>query len=366
VDTAALSLPLALLRISGVGSLTLNRLLTRFGSAQSIFSASRAELSEIPRLTKKSLEQILVGPNLEQIQPDLEWLATPSHTLLQRGGSDYPPLLLEIPDPPPLLFVAGDLPLLTAPQIAIVGSRSATPAGIAIARELAGELATIGITVTSGLASGIDSAAHRGALQADGRTIAVIGTGPDRVYPTSNRELSRQITARGTLISEYPVGTPPLRENFPRRNRIISGLSLGVVVVEASLRSGSLITAGFALEQNREVFAVPGSIRSSTAKGCHKLIKQGAKLTESATDIVEEIAGLVTSMQPATTSAQPRPTLSEKQHALLKQMDHDPISLDAIVQRSGLTAAEVSSMLLQLEVLRLVVHAPGGLYQKSC
>ena len=365
VASSEATLTLALLRLPGIGSLTLNRLLNQFETAQAVFAASGTALRAVPQLPGKCIQQILAGPNLEQLKPDLQWLTQPGHTLLEKDHPHYPAQLLEIYDPPPLLFADGNTELLQQPQLAIVGSRNATPAGIRFAQEISEQLAEAGLTITSGMATGIDSAAHRGALMATNSTIAVIGTGADRIYPTDNHALAAQLSQTALIVSEYPIGTPPLRENFPRRNRIISGLSLGVLVIEAGLRSGSLITARLALEQGREVFAVPGSVRQANARGCHRLIKQGAKLTEELADVIEELPITITA--PPAHKNQPAEKKSNlTQQKLLEAMGFDPISMDQLVQLSGLTAAVVSSMLLQLEVQGVVAHTPGGLYQRSC
>ncbi|GAB4350631.1 MAG: DNA-processing protein DprA [Immundisolibacter sp.] len=271
----------------------------------------------------------------------------------------YPSRLAQIADPPPVLLMQGEASVLDAPQIAIVGSRNATPAGRDIAYELAAALAEAGLSVTSGLAEGIDAAAHRGALAAGGGTLAVLGTGPDRVYPRQHKELAHAISAGGLLISEQPVGTPPRPFNFPRRNRIISGLSLGVLVVEAGPRSGSLITARLAADQGREVFAVPGGIHNPLARGCHALIREGAKLVESVTDILEELPAVPSGQMAAKAAPSTR---DAQDHPLLACLGDSPASVDLLVQRSGLTVDEVSTMLLTLQLDGLVTALPGGLY----
>ncbi len=302
------------------------------------------------------------------VERDLEWLQQPGNQLLTWQHPHYPVLLAQLPDPPLLLYVHGDVTLLGEPQLAMVGSRNPTASGQATATDFARHLAAAGLVITSGLALGIDTASHGGALDARAPTIAVTGTGLDRVYPASNRELARRIAEHGALVSELPVGTPPLAENFPRRNRIISGLSLGTLVVEAALRSGSLITARLAAEQGREVFAIPGSIHSPLARGCHHLIRQGAKLVETAQDIIMELGPLAGSCQQAVTSSIPSTDepaqLGEEYAQLLEIMGFDPIPIDRLVVRSGLTAAEVSSMLLQLELGGRVASNPGGIYNR--
>ncbi|MEE8512218.1 MAG: DNA-processing protein DprA, partial [Acidiferrobacterales bacterium] len=293
-------------------------------------------------------------------------LAQAGHHILTFADADYPRLLREIAQPPILLFIAGDKNILARAQLAVVGSRNPTPGGVANAKALAGTLARAGLAITSGLALGIDGAAHRGALDAGGRSIAVLGTGIDQIYPARHRDLASQIAANGAMISEFPLGTPPKAENFPRRNRIISGLSLGTLVVEAAVQSGSLITARFALEQGREVFAVPGSIHSPQARGCHALIRQGAKLVETAQDIIEELGSLAQWVKQTReenrdiTATPENPRIAE----LLRHIGYDPVSIDMLVERSGLTAEYISSMLLEMELKGIVEPCPGGTYMR--
>ncbi|MHB8622478.1 MAG: DNA-processing protein DprA [Sulfuricaulis sp.] len=284
---------LTLQRLPGVGSDTLHDLLEHFGSVENIFSASRGQLEKSHAVMRAAIDAILSGPDEAALKPSLDWLAEPQHHLIVWSDPDYPPLLREIPDPPAMLYVLGDRRLLARPQLAIVGSRNPTPIGRDNARAFATSLAGAGLVITSGLALGVDGAAHRGALEAGGKTIALAGTGLDRVYPPPHRDLAHDISRHGALVSEFPLATPPRPENFPRRNRLISGLSLGTLVVEAALQGGSLITARLASEQGREVFAIPGSIHSPQSRGCHALIRQGAKLVETAQDILEELGPLV-------------------------------------------------------------------------
>lgn len=275
----------------------------------------------------------------------------------------YPPLLKEINDPPLVLYISGDARLLCASQLAMVGSRKPSPAGGLIAQNFAKALVEQGLVVTSGLAAGIDSFSHQGAIDAGGKTIAVMGTGLNHIYPRSNRRLAEKIRENGALVSEFPLNTGPVAWHFPRRNRLISGLSLGVLVVEAASRSGSLITARLALEQNREVFAIPGSIHQPLARGCHQLIRQGAKLVESVTDIVEELDSLLTFRASKTLSSAPASILGNleaEQEALLKQVNFSVTAFDSIRERSGLTAREVSSMLLLLELRGYIESVQGG------
>lgn len=306
-------------------------------------------------------------PDWEGADRDLHWLQAEGRHLLALGEADYPPLLAEIPDPPPLLFVHGDPAHLTLPQLALVGSRNPTPAGQRNARDFAAHLARAGLAITSGLALGIDGAAHQGALEAGGVTLAVMGTGPDRIYPARHRDLAHAIAATGALVTEFPTGTPPMPDHFPRRNRLISGLSVGTLVVEAALRSGSLITARFALEQGREVFAIPGSIHNPLAKGCHALIRQGAKLVETARDIAEELGALCGACAAgASDEAVPESgELATDYRQLLDSMGYDPVSVDELVVRCGLTAQALSSMLLLLELQGHVVPSAGGRYVRT-
>ena len=273
--------------------------------------------------------------------------------------------MLQLPDPPPLLYAHGNIELLCMPQLAMVGSRNPSSSGRQTATDFARHLGAAGLVITSGLALGIDAASHQGALDAGAGTIAVTGTGLDRVYPASHRELARSIAASGVLVSELPTGTPPLAENFPRRNRIISGLSLGTLVVEAAIRSGSLITARLAAEQGREVFAIPGSIHNPLARGCHRLIREGAKLVETASDVIDELGALAAACEPAAaTAAQPDAPVELDQDylQLLEYMGFDEISIDRLVEQGQLTPAEVSSMLLQLEMGGFVAASHGGRY----
>jgi DNA processing protein len=278
--------------------------------------------------------------------------------------------LREIPDPPPLLFVHGDPEVLHTPQLAMVGSRNPSVSGSETAREFAYHLATSGLSITSGLAIGIDGASHAGALDAGGITIAVTGTGLDRVYPASQHDLAHRIAEQGALVSEFPPQTQVKSGNFPRRNRIISGLALGTLVVEAAHKSGSLITARLASEQGREVFAIPGSIHNPMARGCHRLIRQGAKLVETANDVLEELAPLLQELEPlphqgTQESLELRDELDAEYQLLLKCMGFDPTPIDLLIERSGLTAEVVSSMLILLELEGHVSSAPGGIYCRT-
>ncbi|MGH8280442.1 MAG: DNA-processing protein DprA [Gammaproteobacteria bacterium] len=309
----------------------------------------------------------LQQPDWDLVEKDQRWLESSGTRLLPGSDAAFPPLLRQIPDPPIALFLRGQVELLGSPQLAIVGSRNPSGEGRRNAEEFAEFLAHSGLTITSGMALGIDAAAHRGALRAGGATLAVWGTGLDRVYPSAHRELAAQITEHGLVLSEFAPGTPPRPYNFPRRNRLISGLALGTLVVEAAPSSGSLITARLASEQGREVFAIPGSIHNPLAHGCHRLIREGAKLVESAGDIFEELAPLVQLDAPATPTVVPQATEyaageDPEYRRLLNSLDYAPTSVDTIVERSGLTPNVVSSMLLMLELQGRVESAPGSRY----
>ena len=288
--------------------------------------------------------------------------------LLQPGRPGYPPQLAAIPDPPPLLYLRGDPAALSAPAIAIVGSRRPTPAGRATAFEFARQLAAHGLVVVSGLAAGIDAAAHRGALAAGGATVAVCGTGLDRTYPEAHAALAAEIAAHGAVVSEFPPGTPPLPHHFPQRNRLISGLALGVLVVEAQRRSGSLITARLAAEQGREVFALPGSIHNPLARGCHRLIRDGARLVETVQEVVAGLQADLFAALPApatqargTEAISGRP-LDRESKILLNACGFEPVDVDTLVQRTGLPAASVASLLVMLELRGEVEPSAGGTY----
>lgn len=341
----------------------LDRLLREFGSVGSLCSASRRDL----RAAGLSQEQCrgLTEPVDSHLEHAADWAACAGNRLLPWTDEDYPALLREIPDPPPVLFVRGSSEPLLRPQLAVVGSRRATAGGCANAERFAAELAAGGFVITSGLAAGIDTAAHRGALRAGGETIAVCGTGLDQVYPPRNRELAGRIAVHGALVSEYPPGCGPRPFRFPRRNRVISGLAAGTLVIEAGWRSGALITARLAATQGREVFALPGSVHNPMARGCHRLIRQGATLVENTSDIVDELGGLLGTFLPmigqnATLRGHKVTVPGEPGLALLGDMGWDPVTVDELVSRSGLTAAEVSSMLIILELAGRVEPLVGG------
>jgi DNA processing protein len=374
---------LTLILVPGLGPRRIGKLLSKFGSAQAACQAPSESLHALG-MTAPMIEA-LRQPDQNAIAAALSWAGHEDANILTLDDPRYPPLLGEISAPPPVLFVRGNLSLLGEPQLAIVGSRNPTPGGVQTTRAFAAHLASIGLVITSGLASGIDTAAHAGALER-GATIAVLGTGPDRVYPAANRALARRIATEGVLVSEYPPGVGPQASHFPRRNRTISGLSLGVLVTEAAPRSGSLITARHAAEQGREVFAIPGSIHNPLARGCHALIRDGAKLIDRVDLLLEELAPRLsgylaeTAVQAApgqvvvrheerseaTNPADPSTTsLDPDYRRLLECMGQDPVAPDELVERSGLAAQEVSSMLLLLELQGHVSCLPGGRFNRT-
>jgi len=356
--------------IHGLGRQSIYQLLKTFGSAQAIFDASYSSLRKV--VSDEIASQIKIDTMPESVQRTLQWLEEPDNHLLTLADEEYPRMLLQTADPPPVLFAKGRLDCLLQPAIAIVGSRNPTPQGEKNAFDFAETLAQFDLTVVSGLALGIDAAAHRGALAGKGYTIAVVGTGLDIVYPAKHRALAHEIVKQGLIVSEFALGVPSLPQNFAQRNRIISGLSVGCLVVEASLQSGSLITARFAAEQDREVFAIPGSIHAPQAKGCHLLIKQGAKLVDAVQDILDDLnseylakIGLhalqknlqITKKNPA--SENPTPY-----KALLDMMGFEPISMEQLLMHSGLTSEVLSSMLTALALENKIASLPGGRYQR--
>ena len=353
----------ALLRAPDVGCQTLNPLLLDGSSARQLLEHPPASIPD-------TLRRYLRSPDLEGVEADIRWLEQPDNRLLRITDPGYPTRLRELPNPPSALFLHGDPDLLCLPQLAIVGSRNPSTGGRRNAHDFAAHLASAGLVIGSGLATGIDAAAHQGALDADGLTLAVTGTGLDRVYPAKNRSLAHEIAMSGLLVSEFPIGTPPLPANFPRRNRILAGLSLGTLVVEAALKSGSLITARLATESGREVFAIPGSIHNPLARGCHALIRDGAKLVETGAHVLEELAPLLSeagfSAREPTPASSQTPGLDEPMDAqhreLLDAMGFDPVTTDELVKRTGFPAAEVSSILLLLELQGHVSSGAGGLF----
>jgi DNA processing protein len=367
---------LKLLLARDLGPATLERLDVPVADWPSLPESSPARLRRLG-LTGAQV-RALHEPDESLLAASEAWLAQAGHHLVGRTDAYFPPLLRRIADAPVALFVHGSPDWLLRPQIAIVGSRSATPGGRDIAAQFAGELAEAGLVVASGLAAGIDGAAHAAALDAGGATVAVAGTGPDRVYPARHRDLARRIVDNGAVISTYAPGTGPRAGHFPARNRIISGMSLGVVVVEAGERSGSLITARLAGEQGREVFAVPGSVRNPLARGCHRLIRDGARLVESSGEVIAELEPLIRELAgelevllarpgaaeagPAAPSDEP---LDAELESLLAAMGHDPVSVDELIERTRLTTQAVSSMLLQLELQGRIAALGGGRYSRT-
>jgi len=357
------SLWVSLGNVRGIGSQTYCQLLKTFGSPGNIYSANFKQLKEV--VSDSIASEILQGTDHQALAETRHWLSQPNNHLITLADPEYPQSLLEISDPPPFLYAKGNLALLNQPGIAIVGSRNASVQGEKNAEAFAHDLCAYGLCIVSGLALGIDGAAHRGALKANGATIAVVGTGLDIVYPAKHRELAHQIAEHGLIISEFNLGTPSKPQNFPKRNRIISGLSLGCLVVEANLQSGSQITARLAAEQGREIFAIPGSIHSPMSKGCHQLIKQGAKLVDCLQDIVEE---LNLSTKPASNSKlNNRDEASDQStpnDSILNIMGYEPITLENLVALSSLTVSDVSSMLMILELEGKVASLTGGQFQK--
>ena len=357
VSAGELGAWLRLLLTQGVGRASARRLLAAFGSAQSIFDASaaaRRDVIGVPLAAALATPPVDLEQRLHKTQ---SWLAdSADNRILVLGDADFPPALLDTVDPPLLLFAQGDLAWLHAPALAIVGSRNPTAQGRDNARAFAAALSDAGYVVVSGLALGIDGAAHEGALDGKSGTIAVVGTGPDRVYPARHRALAHRIVEHGVLLSEFVPGTPPLPGNFPLRNRLIAGLASGTLVVEAAVKSGSLVTARLAAEGGREVFAIPGSIHSPLSRGCHALIRQGAKLVETADDILEELG--------AGPARKPRVSEAAPADPLLDALGQDPVTLDALSARTGWAIDVLNVRMLELELDGRVARLPGGLFQR--
>lgn len=353
---------LALQRVPGLGPVACRALLNRHPDPRRLFAAGGLDPELAAALPPQALAALRT-PDWRAIEADLRWLERPGHHVLTLNDPRYPPLLKEIHGAPPVLYVRGDVGVLGALQLAVVGSRNPSPGGADTASDFAAALARERLIVTSGLAIGIDAAAHRGALAAGGTTVAVTATGLDIVYPARHRALAEQISSNGALVSEFPLGHPPLPEAFPRRNRIISGLSLGTLVVEATLGSGSLITARAALEQGREVFAIPGSIHDPRARGCHALLRQGAKLVECTQDIVEELGALAHAAR-ALAQREPPPSggLDEMAARVLSQIDYAPTTIDTLVERTGHGPEFLLHILLDLELANHITSAPAGAY----
>ena len=354
---------LHLFHVRGLGPIGFNALLEAFGTAEAICAAPPRQLATV---VSRQLAAAIAGDDSRAArQAVADWLAADAaRSLLTRLDADYPLALAQSPAAPPLLFLHGRRELLSRPLFAIVGSRHASAQGIRDAGRFARALADTGYTIVSGLAAGIDAAAHDGAVDTPAATVAVIGTGIDRVYPACNRPLARRIAGHGLIVSEFPLGTPPLAAHFPRRNRIIAGLGAGCLVVEAGLRSGSLITARQAAEAGREVFAIPGSIHSPLSRGCHALIRDGARLTESLDDILAELPPLPALPPVAGPAAAPESEFAAGDARLLAALGFDPVDADTLAQRTGLTVEGVLAMLLPLELAGRVAPLPGGRYQR--
>jgi DNA processing protein len=387
VTGAAEDLPdwLRLAAVPGLGPERQRSLLAAFGLPRQIFGAGRSALTAV--VGHELADAVLAPPPDGQIERTLAWAAEAGSHVLTLADEAYPRTLLDIADPPVLLYAKGDPALLQRPAIALVGARSATAQGEANAAAFAQSLAEAGLAIVSGLALGVDAAAHRGALAAGpggGGTVAVIGTGIDRIYPARNAALAREIATAGVIVSEFPLGTPPLPHNFPRRNRIIAGLAQGVLVVEAALNSGSLITARLATESGREVFAIPGSIHSPLSRGCHRLIRDGAKLVETAEDVIEELRGRLGWPMPAPkgrgqrgkattrrggTASQPAqqtvPGLDDEAARVLQIIGHDPVDIDTLAGRCGLTVDALYAILLPLELDGHLARLAGGRLQRT-
>lgn len=351
---------LLLLKAPKLGIKTFDKVLNFFDSAQAVFLATDGQRRQSALFKKQTLDWLSQATE-QLISADLDWQQQANHHIITQMDDDYPAQLKATADPPPLLYVHGDLSILKTPQIAIVGSRNPTPSGLEYTQDFSEQLSHLGLTITSGLATGIDAGAHIGALNTSQKTIAVCGTGLDRVYPSRHKNLARQIASSGALVSELMIGTPAIANNFPKRNRIISGLALGVLVVEAQFKSGSLITARMAVEEGREVFAMPSSIYNTNANGCHQLIKQGANLVDSVDDIIGHIH-----FKPTKTLQSDNivPTKTKNQHKvgniLLKYLSYKPSTVDELTQRSNLDITQVNQLLLSLELTGKIYHIPNS------
>ena len=359
---------LALSRIPGIGRVLYRRLIERFGSPAGVFQARHRELLGVEGLGEQTVRNILNFKGEDAVKREIEALDRLKIHLLTLRDPHYPPLLAEIHDPPPFLYYQGRASEQDRRVMAVVGSRNGSPYGIKVTERLAYGLAQQGLAIASGLARGIDTAAHEGALQAKGRTVAVLGSGLDVIYPPENKKLAERIMESGMICSEFPPGTLPERQNFPVRNRIISGMSLGVVIVEAGMRSGSLITARLALEQGREVFAVPGSIESFKSSGTHHLIKQGAKLVEHAQDILDEIPGTSSGRSATPTDPEfftPLPPFTPEQERIWKALSDGPVQVDPLARQTGLGMGILLSQLLEMEIKGWIRQLPGKFFEKG-
>jgi DNA processing protein len=355
----------ALKSVHGIGNHTFKRLINRFNSPELIFKASPEDLLEVEGMTPRLVSAIKHHKLPDYVKRDLDLVMQKGHKIVTMSDVEYPPLLHQIPDPPPFLYVVGHLDGKIK-NISVVGSRHATSYGISTTKRICSDLASLGMSIVSGMALGIDSAAHEGALMGKGNTIAVLGSGLERIYPAENRKLFHRIAENGAVISEFPLKTEPEAHNFPIRNRIISGISLGTVVVEATKRSGSLITARLAVEQNREVFAVPGSIHSFKSIGTHTLIKQGAKLVEHARDIMEELTHAVKTadgkLKIINEETEVIPPPSPEESPVLNALGPYPVHIDDLVRKLAMEPGKLSSILLQLELKGTVQQSPGKLF----
>jgi len=362
-DTSAgLAAWLRLALVPSVGPESQRALLTAFGLPEAVFASGPRAVAGV--IGDKLAAALFEADNAAAIEIALNWAEAPGNAVVTLADPEYPAALLQTADPPCLLYVKGRVELLSRPSIAIVGSRNATAQGLANAEAFAKSLSAGGRAIVSGLALGIDAAAHRGGLDGGAGTVAFIGTGADRIYPARNAALARRIAEEGVIVSEYPLGTPPLQQNFPKRNRLIAGAARGVLVVEAAQKSGSLITARLAGEIGREVFAIPGSIHSPLSKGCHQLIKQGAKLVDDAGDILDELSWGRTAAAAATVEDEPEPELPKAEAAVLKTMGFDPVDTDTLCTRSKLTPEVLFDILLSLELEGRVARLPGGRFQR--
>ena len=368
---------LSLQKAPGIGSLSFNQLASQFSDIKQLFdSPEKINQSQLSAAKKKSLIQYLRSPDWSTIEKELRWAESDENHILHLKHPDYPELLKQIHSPPAILFVKGKVSVLNDIQLAMVGSRNPSVDGSESAYQFSRHLASNGMVITSGMALGIDAQSHRGALSCQGKSIAVAGTGLDRIYPARHKDLAWKLLEHGAIISEYSLGVGPNKQNFPQRNRIISGLSVGTLVIEAALKSGSLITAKYALEQAREVFAIPGSIHNPLSRGCHQLIKSGAKLVETAADILEELSSLMLASRinlehennfasQTNNHQEINPLLPKVQQLILKNIGYSPASIDTIIERSKLSAAEVNANLVLLQVDDYIQSHPGGMISRK-
>ncbi len=355
---------LTLKTVPGIGNLLCNRLLSAFGSPEAVLAGSPKVLTRVEGITPRLAGAIKRHATPDWIYGDIEAARQKGFRIITQSDPEYPALLLQIPDPPPVLYIYGHLEG-QACAIAVVGSRKATTYGRTVTRRLCEQLAVYGVTVVSGMARGIDTAAHEGALKGGGPTVAVLGAGLERIYPSENLKLFHRIAENGAVITEYPLQAEPEAHHFPMRNRVISGMSLGTVIVEAARRSGSLITARLAAEQNREVFAVPGSIHAATARGTHDLIKQGAKLVENIDDIIEEIVPHMAVQQSPGCPARPKPKLTAAEMQVFEAIGPYPVHIDDLVRQLGLETGQLTAILSKMEIKGVVLQEPGKYFMRD-